>query len=181
MHVPLCIWNTLQFFYNQMQSKSKFVWFPGLRDESSNERKQRSMGYMAVVRQLSTQHTARETWRKSWVTCQFWILMLLTWKGRKLKNCWMLVYQHAIGGKTREAERQGEPFFLHQCSNVRQGFSQEKWLGPQMSTHTQLQCLTINLETHPASDSPRGKCVEDAFVASFILEGDSMKRDGWGL
>lgn len=102
-------------------------------------------------------------------------------KGKKIKELLNAGFPSEVKPERERAREKAEPFFLHQCSNVREGFLQEKWLSPQMNAHTQLQCLTINLETHPAGDSPRGKCVEDAFVASFILEGDSMKGDGRGL
>lgn len=49
------------------------------------------------------------------------------------------------------------------------------------TAHPRLQCLTVNLEAHPACDGPRGKGVEDAPVASFVLQGDPVKGDGRSL
>lgn len=66
---------------------------------------------MVVAGQPPAQHTARETWRKSWVTRQLWDLIAVGLKG-KTKNyldSWL-----PQGGKTRQ---EAEPPFLQQLSN----------------------------------------------------------------
>lgn len=41
---------------------------------------------MVVAGQLPAQHTGRETWRKSWVTCQLLDLAVVDLKGKKIKE-----------------------------------------------------------------------------------------------
>lgn len=41
---------------------------------------------MVVAGQPPAQHTARETWRKSWVTRQLWDLIAVGLKGKTIKE-----------------------------------------------------------------------------------------------
>lgn len=47
-------------------------------------------------------------------------------KGKKIKELLNTGFPSEVKPERERAREKAEPFFLHQCSNVREGFSQEK-------------------------------------------------------
>lgn len=174
--MPLCFLNTLNVCETKDRVRKKHL-ISRLR---RRERKQGTAGFMAVAGHLSA-HTANDIWRQLRVTRQLLDLAAVDFQRKKIKELLNASFPSEVNPE-KEGEPERKMSHLSHCNlSMTRGqgrFFTGKLLGPQITACMPLQHLTINLETHPAGDSPWGKCVEDALVASFILQGDSVNGDG---
>lgn len=111
---------------------------------------------MVVAIHLSA-HTAKDIWRQLWVTRQLLDLTVVDFQRKKIKELLNASFPSEVN-----PEREGEPerklsHLSHSNLSMTSGhggFFTGKLLGPQIRACMPLQRLTINLETHPASNSP---------------------------